>query len=47
VMRHNLEWFGHHLWTDPLPDWTQPEVPKKETKPTPAGGGAEGGAPTP
>jgi len=38
VMRHNLEWFGHHLWADPLPDWTQPEVPKKDTTPTPAGG---------
>ena len=30
--------FGHHLWADPLPDWTQPEVPKKDTTPTPAGG---------
>ena len=35
VMRHNLEWFGHHLWADPLPDWTRPEVPKKEEKPAP------------
>jgi dipeptidyl aminopeptidase/acylaminoacyl peptidase len=30
VMRHNLEWFGHYLWGDPLPDWTHPDVPKKE-----------------
>jgi dipeptidyl aminopeptidase/acylaminoacyl peptidase len=35
VMRHNLEWFGHYLWADPLPDWTRPEVPKEEKKPTP------------
>jgi dipeptidyl aminopeptidase/acylaminoacyl peptidase len=32
VMRHNLEWFGHYLWGDPLPDWTRPEVPKRDEK---------------
>ncbi len=32
VMRHNLEWFGHYLWGDPLPDWTRPEVPKREER---------------
>jgi dipeptidyl aminopeptidase/acylaminoacyl peptidase len=35
VMRHNLEWFGHYLWSDPLPDWTRPEVPKKDEKAEP------------
>ena len=32
VMQHNLSWFGHYIWGDPLPDFTAPEVPKKETK---------------
>jgi dipeptidyl aminopeptidase/acylaminoacyl peptidase len=32
VMRHNLAWFNHFIWGDPLPDFTAPEVPKKETK---------------
>jgi hypothetical protein len=29
VMLHNLGWFGHHIWGDPLPDFANPEVPKK------------------
>jgi dipeptidyl aminopeptidase/acylaminoacyl peptidase len=32
VMQHNLAWFNHYIWGDPLPDFTAPEVPKKETK---------------
>jgi dipeptidyl aminopeptidase/acylaminoacyl peptidase len=32
VMQHNLAWFNHFIWGDPLPDFTAPEVPKKETK---------------
>jgi dipeptidyl aminopeptidase/acylaminoacyl peptidase len=32
VMQHNLSWFGHYIWGDPMPDFTAPEVPKKETK---------------
>jgi dipeptidyl aminopeptidase/acylaminoacyl peptidase len=32
VMQHNLAWFNHHLWGDPLLTSTQPEVPKKDTK---------------
>jgi dipeptidyl aminopeptidase/acylaminoacyl peptidase len=32
VMQHNLNWFNHYIWGDPLPDFTSPEVPKKETK---------------
>jgi dipeptidyl aminopeptidase/acylaminoacyl peptidase len=32
VMQHNLSWFGHYIWGDPLPDFTAPEVPKKATK---------------
>src|SRR6266571_2250795 len=31
VMQHNLAWFNHYIWGDPLPDFTAPEVPKKET----------------
>jgi dipeptidyl aminopeptidase/acylaminoacyl peptidase len=34
VMQHNLGWFGHYIWGDPLPDFTRPEVPKKEKKKT-------------
>lgn len=32
VMQHNLSWFNHYIWGDPMPDLTAPEVPKKETK---------------
>lgn len=32
VMQHNLSWFNHYIWGDPLPDFTAPEVPKKEAK---------------
>jgi dipeptidyl aminopeptidase/acylaminoacyl peptidase len=28
VMNHNLGWFNHHLWGDPLPDFTTPALPK-------------------
>jgi dipeptidyl aminopeptidase/acylaminoacyl peptidase len=30
VMQHNLSWFNHFIWGDPLPDFTAPELPKKE-----------------
>jgi dipeptidyl aminopeptidase/acylaminoacyl peptidase len=30
VMEHNLAWFNHYIWGDPLPDFTNPEVPKKK-----------------
>jgi dipeptidyl aminopeptidase/acylaminoacyl peptidase len=30
VMQHNLSWFNHYLWGDPLPPLTAPEMPKKE-----------------
>jgi dipeptidyl aminopeptidase/acylaminoacyl peptidase len=30
VMQHNLSWFNHYLWGDPLPDFSKPEVPAKE-----------------
>ena len=33
VMEHNLRWFNHYIWGDPLPDFTHPEVPKGEEKP--------------
>jgi dipeptidyl aminopeptidase/acylaminoacyl peptidase len=34
VMRHNLEWFNHYIWGDPLPDFAEPDVPKSDgTKP--------------
>lgn len=32
VMQHNLAWFNHYIWGDPLPDFANPELPKKETK---------------
>ncbi len=32
VMQHNLSWFGHYIWGDPMPDFTAPDMPKKETK---------------
>src|SRR6185436_15339031 len=32
VMQHNLSWFNHYIWGDPLPDFTAPEVPKKDAK---------------
>ncbi|HYN05952.1 MAG TPA: S9 family peptidase [Vicinamibacterales bacterium] len=28
VMQHNLAWFNHYLWGDPLPDLTKLEPPK-------------------
>jgi dipeptidyl aminopeptidase/acylaminoacyl peptidase len=30
VMQHNLAWFNHYIWGDPLPDFANPEVPKAE-----------------
>ncbi|MBI3408856.1 MAG: S9 family peptidase [Planctomycetes bacterium] len=32
VMQHNLAWFNHYIWGDPLPDFANPDVPKKEKK---------------
>jgi hypothetical protein len=32
VMQHNLAWFNHYLWSDPLPDFTSPDLPRKENK---------------
>ena len=32
VMQHNLSWFNHYIWGDPMPDFTAPEMPKKEMK---------------
>jgi dipeptidyl aminopeptidase/acylaminoacyl peptidase len=32
VMLHNLAWFNHYIWGDPLPDFANPEVPAKEKK---------------
>lgn len=32
VMQHNLDWFNHYIWGDPLPDFTSPVLPKKESK---------------
>jgi dipeptidyl aminopeptidase/acylaminoacyl peptidase len=32
VMQHNLAWFNHYLWNDPLPDFANPTVPKQESK---------------
>ena len=30
VMQHNLSWFNHYIWGDPLPDLTAPELPTKK-----------------
>jgi dipeptidyl aminopeptidase/acylaminoacyl peptidase len=30
VMQHNLAWFNHHVFGDPLADFTNPEVPPKD-----------------
>ncbi|HEY6805686.1 MAG TPA: S9 family peptidase [Pyrinomonadaceae bacterium] len=32
VMQHNLGWFNHYIFNDPLPDFTNPDLPKKDTK---------------
>jgi dipeptidyl aminopeptidase/acylaminoacyl peptidase len=32
VMQHNLAWFNHYLFGDPLPDFSKPELPKKDDK---------------
>ncbi len=32
VMQHNLAWFNHYIFNDPAPDFTTPELPKKENK---------------
>lgn len=34
VMQHNLAWFNHYIWGDPLPDFTAPDQPKKDEKKT-------------
>jgi dipeptidyl aminopeptidase/acylaminoacyl peptidase len=33
VMLHNLGWFNHYLWRDPMPDFTNPDSPKNEKPP--------------
>ncbi len=35
VMMHNLAWFNHYIFGEPLPDFSKPEIPKRpeETKP--------------
>ena len=32
VMQHNLSWFNHYLWGDPMPPFIAPELPKKDKK---------------
>jgi len=32
VMRHNLDWFNHYIFGDPLPDFSKPDLPKKDDK---------------
>lgn len=31
VMQHNRDWFNHYIWGDLLPDFANPEAPKKES----------------
>jgi len=33
AMQHNLGWFNHYIFGEPLPDFAKPEVPKKDEKP--------------
>ncbi len=35
VMHHNLAWFNHYLWNDPLPDLANMPIPKKEDEKKP------------
>jgi predicted esterase len=30
VMEHNLRWFNHYIFGDPLPDFSQPDLPNKK-----------------
>jgi dipeptidyl aminopeptidase/acylaminoacyl peptidase len=30
VMQHNLAWFNHYIFGEPLPDFAKPELPKKD-----------------
>jgi dipeptidyl aminopeptidase/acylaminoacyl peptidase len=32
LMQHNLAWFNHYIFGDPLPNFANPELPKKENK---------------
>ena len=32
VMQHNLSWFNHYVWGDPMPDFTAPPVPNKKNE---------------
>jgi dipeptidyl aminopeptidase/acylaminoacyl peptidase len=32
AMQHNLAWFNHYIFGDPLPDFAKPDVPKKDEK---------------
>lgn len=34
VMQHNLGWFNHYIWNDPMPDFSRPDLPKKENAET-------------
>jgi dipeptidyl aminopeptidase/acylaminoacyl peptidase len=33
VMQHNLGWFNHYIFGEPLPDFAKPDVPRKDEKP--------------
>lgn len=35
VMHHNLAWFNHYIWGDPLPDLADIPIPKKEDEKKP------------
>ncbi len=36
VMMHNLTWFNHYIFGEPLPDFSKPEIPKKPEEPKPS-----------
>jgi len=37
VTQENWNWFAHYIWGDPLPDFANPEMPKKEGQPVASG----------
>ncbi len=43
VMEHNVAWFNHYIWGDPLPDFTKPALPKKDPKDAKEGESAKDG----
>jgi len=39
VMQHNLAWFNHYIFGEPLHDFAKPQLPKKDDKAEPKAAG--------